>query len=97
MSKIIGKGRYATETYPTVSDALVISKNGEFIGGGTLNDASTAAGAQSSSATASNNNAITSQRRLTLNTGDTLQPLGATFGVAEDLLINGLTMTVLPQ
>jgi hypothetical protein len=81
----------------THSHAMGISKNGDLIGASALTNASAAAGAQYGSASAGQADTLTSQRRVTLNVNDTLQPIGAIFGVTEDMLINSLTLTVIPQ
>jgi hypothetical protein len=41
---------------------------------------------------------LTSMRRVTLNNGDTIQPVAAIFaGVSQDLKVNALSLTVVPQ
>lgn len=79
--------------------ACAVDKNGDLLGTAVATDASTAAGAIIGYSPALNANAvIASQRRVTLNNGDTLQPVGGKFTAANfDLTIDALTMSVIPQ
>jgi hypothetical protein len=78
--------------------AMAIALNDDLVGNTTLNNAATLAGAQYGGMFSDNAESLTCQRRVTLNSGDTLRPVGATYGtVAEDLKVNGLVMTVFPQ
>jgi len=62
-------------------------------------DAATLAGLQAEAiAIAAASASVTCQRRVTLNNGDTLRPLGVYFGTpSQDLDIISLSFTVLPQ
>jgi hypothetical protein len=75
--------------------ALAVSLNGDLIGNAATNDATTLAGGLFGASTGACS--VTCQRRVTLATGDTLQPVAAAFGAVGDLIINGLTMSVLPS
>lgn len=78
---------------------FAIDVNGDLNGAAVATDAATAAGAIIGYVPAINANAaVACQRRVTLNSGDTIRPVGGKFsGGTFDLVIDGLTMSVIPQ
>lgn len=84
----------ANTAAPTVG--LGIAYNGDLVGTTIFGDAESAAGVESGNVGIGNvpSISITAQRRVTLNNGDTLSPVGAKELGDTDLTLTGMTMSV---
>jgi len=62
-----------------------------------FSDAASAIGASYADLVSNGGISITSQRRVTLNNGDTLRPVGSKFDGNEDLTLHSLSISPIPQ
>jgi hypothetical protein len=76
---------------------VAVALNGDLVGAAMFSNAASAAGAGYADLVSGGGISITSQRRVTLNNGDTLQPVGSKFDGNQDLSIHSLSLTPIPQ
>lgn len=79
------------------TSGIAVAVNGDLTGGALFNAASTAAGASYEDLVTGGAVSVTAQRRVTLNNGDTLRPVGGKFDGNADLLLHSLSLSVIPQ
>ena len=76
---------------------IAIALNGDLTGAAMFSAAASAAGAGYADLVTGGGISITSQRRVTLNNGDTLKPVGSKFDGNQNLSIHSLSLSPIPQ
>lgn len=75
---------------------VAIAVNSDLTGGAMFNAASTSAGASFEDLVTGGSVSIISIRRVTLNNGDTIRPVGGKFSGNEDLSVHSLSISISP-
>jgi hypothetical protein len=76
---------------------IAVALNSDLTGGAMFSNAASAAGASYSDLVTGGGVSITSQRRVTLNNGDTLRPVGSKFDGNQDLTLHSVSISPIPQ
>jgi hypothetical protein len=79
------------------TSGVAIALNGDLVGAAMFSNAASAAGMGVDELVTGGAAGTAVQRRVTLNNGDTLQPIGAKFVGDADLLLHSLSLSVIPQ
>src|SRR5574341_481918 len=79
------------------TSGIAIALNNDLVGGAMFSNAASAAGAGYDELVTDGAAGTAVQRRVTLNNGDTLRPVGAKFVGNADLLLHSVSLSVVPQ